>query len=164
MSLEFHNWIYLVKLPPAWHQPPQTASEKSRLDELKEAVAEAITELPQKQQEALRLYYFAGYSLEQIADAHGCKLTQIKSLHRQALRRLRGRLSGFVHSRYGIETSKAGCVLCDSPDRSKIDELILAKRPEEPYSALFRKLKSRFGIRLISPKTVIGHIKYHSKS
>ncbi len=75
--------------------PEPTAAEHAHPIEQNDAVArlrEALSELPERQREALALRFFEDLSVEQTADAMKCAEGTVKATVHQALRALREKL------------------------------------------------------------------------
>ncbi|RUM87100.1 MAG: FliA/WhiG family RNA polymerase sigma factor [Thermodesulfatator sp.] len=66
--------------------------EKLGLKELAEALAQAISELPEKERLVITLYYYEGLTMKEIGRVMGYTESRISQLHSQALLRLRGQL------------------------------------------------------------------------
>ncbi len=61
--------------------------------DVKEALAEAIDCLPEKERLVVALYYYEGLTVKEISKAMGVSPSRISQLHTKAILRLRGRLS-----------------------------------------------------------------------
>jgi RNA polymerase sigma factor for flagellar operon FliA len=76
------------------HGPePQTAFAQT---ELREVVADAITNLPEREKLVVTLYYYEDLTLREIGDVLGVTESRVSQLHTKAILRLKGRLSGSV--------------------------------------------------------------------
>jgi RNA polymerase sigma factor FliA len=76
------------------HGPePQTAFAQT---ELREIVADAITNLPEREKLVITLYYYEDLTLREIGEVLGVTESRISQLHTKAILRMRARLSGSV--------------------------------------------------------------------
>ena len=66
--------------------------ERLGLIELAEALARAISELPEKERLVITLYYYEGLTMKEIGKVLGYTESRISQLHSKALLRLRGKL------------------------------------------------------------------------
>jgi RNA polymerase sigma factor FliA len=65
--------------------------------ETKEALAEAIAVLPEREKIVVTLYYYEELTLREIGEVLGVTESRVSQLHTKAILRLRVRLSGAVH-------------------------------------------------------------------
>jgi RNA polymerase sigma factor for flagellar operon FliA len=72
------------------------------LTELREMVADAITNLPEREKLVVTLYYYEDLTLREIGEVLGVTESRISQLHTKAILRLKARLSGSV-ARAGAE-------------------------------------------------------------
>jgi RNA polymerase sigma factor FliA len=76
------------------HGPePQTVFAQT---ELKEMVAEAITQLPEREKLVITLYYYEDLTLREIGEVLGVTESRVSQLHTKAVLRLKAHLSGSV--------------------------------------------------------------------
>ncbi|NPA48423.1 MAG: FliA/WhiG family RNA polymerase sigma factor [Thermodesulfobacteria bacterium] len=68
--------------------------EDCELRELRDVLAEAIDELPEKEKLVLSLYYYEGLTMREIGEILGYTESRISQLHSKALTRLRAKLKG----------------------------------------------------------------------
>ncbi len=161
MSIEFHNWIYLTDILPAWAQHPSSRTEHQRVEEIQRKVRSVLARLPGRERETIQLYYFEGFSIEQIAAKLGTTATRITLLLQRAKRRLKHQLADWVRAEFGVLPPTRSCAICAHPQREAIERLIAKRLPEEPYSRLFRRIRQHHRLKLLSPKTIISHMEYH---
>jgi RNA polymerase sigma factor for flagellar operon FliA len=64
--------------------------------ELKEVVARAIQDLPEKQRMVLSLYYYEDLNLKEIGEVLEVTESRVSQLHTQAVLRLRAKLSDYL--------------------------------------------------------------------
>ena len=74
---------------------PQPQSEFART-ELREAVADAITRLPEREKLVITLYYYEDLTLREIGEVLGVTESRISQLHTKAILRLKARLTGSI--------------------------------------------------------------------
>ena len=76
------------------HGPePQAAFAQT---ELREIVADAITNLPEREKLVITLYYYEDLTLREIGEVLGVTESRVSQLHTKAILRLKARLSGSV--------------------------------------------------------------------
>jgi RNA polymerase sigma-70 factor (subfamily 1) len=69
--------------------------ERAEADELGERLAQALSELPQREREALILQKYHGLKLAEIAERLGCTIGAVAGLHAHGVKRLRQLLNDF---------------------------------------------------------------------
>jgi RNA polymerase sigma factor FliA len=74
---------------------PQAALAQT---ELKEALAEAIARLPEREKLVVTLYYYEELTLREIGEVLGVTESRVSQLHTKAILRLKARLSGAVRT------------------------------------------------------------------
>ena len=67
--------------------------------ELREAIAEAIASLPEREKIVVTLYYYEELTLREIGEVLGVTESRVSQLHTKAVLRLRGHLAGGTSSR-----------------------------------------------------------------
>ena len=67
---------------------------RSRQTEVKEALAEAISELPEREKLVVTLYYYEELTLREIGEVLGVTESRVSQLHTKAILRLKAHLSG----------------------------------------------------------------------
>ena len=70
---------------------PQSALDQS---ELREAIAESISRLPEREKIVVTLYYYEELTLREIGEVLGVTESRVSQLHTKAILRLKARLSG----------------------------------------------------------------------
>jgi hypothetical protein len=160
MTIRMFDWIYLTHKAPLW-RTETTAEEQVLRQELASKVREALDELTAVERVAIERHDFEGLSLVNIAAELGWPCSRVQATRRRGLRRLRKVLAPFVHERFGVSLLSTDCPICASPFRRDAERIIAARKPDEPYSKVISQLRHDFKIAIISPKTIIGHIKYH---
>jgi RNA polymerase sigma factor for flagellar operon FliA len=78
---------------------PETALDET---ELKEALGEAISRLPEREKLVVTLYYYEELTLREIGEVLGVTESRVSQLHTKAILRLKARLSGSP-ARAGLE-------------------------------------------------------------
>ncbi len=66
------------------------------INEVKERLAQAISNLPEREKIVIALYYYEGLTLREIGDVLGVTESRISQLHTKAILRLKGRLKDQV--------------------------------------------------------------------
>jgi len=160
MTIRMFDWIYLTHKTPLWQD--ETAAEGQVLrHELASKVREALGELTAVERVTIERHDFEGLSLVSIAAELEWPCSRVQVVRRRALRRLRKVLAPFVQERFGVFPPSTDCPICASPFRRDAERIIAARKRDEPYSKVISQLRHDFRIAIISPKTIIGHMKYH---
>lgn len=160
MTVRIFDWIYLTHKTLLWHSEI-SEEEQVRLQELLGKVREALDELTTAERITIERHDFEGLPLARIAAELEWPSSKVQVVRRRALRRLRKLLAPFVEERFGVCLPSTDCPICASPFRREAERIIAARNREEPYSKVISELRRSFEIAIISPKTIIGHMKYH---
>ena len=153
-----YNWIYLTLREGIWQN--SEASEKQK--RIIKAVRTEIDRLSEIEREFVEMFWFEGRSLADIARVTGKQVYKLEGLSKRINRKLKNRLAGFVDSEFGLKAETgAKCLICNHPQRAKIDRMILAKKPQQTYKQIITTLKEEYGIIIKTPQMIIGHRKYH---
>lgn len=161
MSIDFLDWIYDTNRNAIWQQRPQSPADAKASERTAAEVRNALAQLSALERRVIEMYHFDGRSIRSIAATLRKRPSTITNLHRCALKKLRKLLAEYAHDRYAIAPERSTCCICLSQHRQAIDDLIKRKRPEEPYGPLIREIRERFDLRIVSPQTILGHMKYH---
>ncbi|MFL6037328.1 MAG: sigma-70 family RNA polymerase sigma factor, partial [Gaiellaceae bacterium] len=78
---------------------PQSALDET---EMREAIADAISRLPEREKLVVTLYYYEELTLREIGEVLGVTESRVSQLHTKAILRLKARLSGAT--RASLET------------------------------------------------------------
>ncbi|MFH1336591.1 MAG: hypothetical protein ABII96_08740 [Candidatus Zixiibacteriota bacterium] len=125
-------------------------------------VRKAVKKLSYEERKFIEKFYFEFKSYQEIAGILKKRIYKLERIHRRALDRLRILLADFVKERFKLVVSqKTDCVICNSPFRPELDELIKNKKKEETYSRLIRILKQKYGLDIKTPQVIIGHQRKH---
>lgn len=125
-------------------------------------VRKAVEKLSSEEKQFIRLFYFEFKTYQQIAGKLGRKIHKLERIHQRALDKLRILLAGFVQERFNLEVPKSShCIICNSPFRRELEQLIRDKRQDETYSRLIRIFKRKYGIAVKTPQVIIGHRSKH---
>jgi hypothetical protein len=160
MTVRMFDWIYLTHKTSLW-KTDITTEGQVRGQELASKVREALEELTAVERVAIERHDFEGLSLASIAAELECSCTRVQVARRRGLRRLRKVLAPFVQERFGVFLPSPDCPICASPFRRDAERIIAARKRDEPYSKVISQLRHDLKIAIISPKTIIGHMKYH---
>lgn len=137
-----------------------------RAREVADAVSVALRHLAPDERDLIERLYFMGEGFREQAEETGKAIYRLEGLHLRAVRKLRRRLAAFVQRQYGVRShrvsERAACPLCDSPERAEIDVLIRSRDPKSTWGQTIEIIYERYGIKIVSPQTLIGHLKYHS--
>ncbi len=140
--------------------PDQERSEREEL--IDRQVRAAVERLLPTEKQFVELFYFQVRTYQEIAGIMKKKTWKLERLHERALGKLRILLTDFVKEQFEFEIpQETACVICSSPFREELDELIRSKKEEETYSRLIRIFKQKYGIDVKTPQVIIGHKKKH---
>jgi len=137
--------------------------ERSEREELIDGeVRAAVEKLPHPERQFVELFYFEFWTYQQIGGIMKKKTHKLERLHQRALGKLQVLLSDFVKEQFKLELPrKTDCVICSSPFREELEELIRGKKEEETHSRLIRVFRKKYGINVRTPQTIIGHKRKH---
>lgn len=130
--------------------------------EVDSAVRRALEKLEEEEMEFVIRFYFMGQAYGEISEKSGRAVHKLEALHKRAIRKLRNALKAFVNKRYGIKQKKNNCCpVCVSPHRQAIDEVITNNDKSSTWRPVINEIYEQFGLKIKSPQTLIGHMKYH---
>jgi RNA polymerase sigma factor (sigma-70 family) len=136
--------------------------DRKRQESINREVRKAVQKLRPLERQFVELFYFDFRSYQQIAGIMKKKIYKLERLHQRALGKLRIVLSYFVKEQFKLEPlQKTDCVICNSPFRKELDELIRSKKDEETYARLIKTFRQKYGINVKTPQTIIGHRRKH---
>jgi hypothetical protein len=140
----------------------QNLSGSKQDDSINHEVRKAIAKLSPEEKQFVQFFYFEFRSYQEISNRLKKKVHKLERIHERALGKLRILLVGFVKGRFGLEVPQStDCVICRSPFRRQLEELIKNKRKEETYSHLIRIFKEKYRIQIKTPQVIIGHKRKH---
>jgi RNA polymerase sigma factor (sigma-70 family) len=140
--------------------PNQEGSEREEL--IDRQVRAAVEKLLPTERQFVELFYFQVRSYQEIAGIMKKKAHKLQRLHQRALRRLRILLADFVEKQFKLKLPKeTNCMICNSPFRGELEELIKGKKEEETYSRLIKIFRQKYRIEVKTPQTIIGHERKH---
>jgi hypothetical protein len=160
MTIRMFDWIYQTHKTPLW-QSETTAEGQVLRQELASKVREALNELTAVERITIERHDFEGLSFAKIAAELEWPYSKVLIVRRRALRRLRKVLAPYVQERFGVSLPSLDCPICISPLRREAENTIAERKREESYSKVISQLRHDCKITIISPKTIIGHMKYH---
>jgi len=93
-------------------KPEETPFFQCLRSEMKQLLAEAISELPEKEQRVLALYYFEELTMKEVGAALGIGESRVSQIHSLAMVRLRARLSALdAHPEPArAKSARASCI------------------------------------------------------
>lgn len=162
MKIEYYGWLDQMTGQTAW--PSELASEADAAKRLQRirAVRRALRRLPKLERQLILARHFYGESLSCAAKKESLSFAVAVSGYRRGLRRLRSQLSAFVAAEFGIASAASTCVICASPRRSEIDRILRSRDRKEGFARVIAEIWKKCGLRLRSPQTIVGHLKYHN--
>lgn len=160
MTNRVFSWIEQDPCETAWIEE-ETLEQIERRELLIGAVRNALRALSGLERHVVERHNFEGRSFVQIADELVTSKSHVKAIHRRARKRLRKILAPFVKQRFGLRPRAGQCPICLSHYRRSAERVVRRRRPEESFAVVIKELRERFGIVVKSPKTIIGHVKYH---
>ena len=159
----YQDWIVEIGCDPNHRDEIAVRHDEPAPDEgLVAEVNRAINTLTEIEQDFIHLYYFSGRTLMQIARKCNTSYSRVGYLHNRIIRKLRKELAAFVRNRFDLIVSvDETCPICRSCHKEQINDLIRKKGKEETWRRIIGILKSKYGIIIKTPQTLIGHQKYH---
>jgi RNA polymerase sigma factor (sigma-70 family) len=131
-------------------------------ESINQEVRKAVEKLSPIEKQFVELFYFEFKTYQEIAQILKKKTYKLERIHQRALGKLRVLLADFVKSRFKLDVPhKTDCIICKSPFRQELDELIRNKKPEETYARLIKLFKQQYGIDIKTPQVIIGHQRKH---
>jgi RNA polymerase sigma factor (sigma-70 family) len=129
---------------------------------LNRRVRKAVEKLPFDERRFVQLFYFEFQSYQEISGKLKKRTHKLERIHHRALGKLRILLADFVQERFKLEIPEdTDCIICKSPFRRELDELIRKKAEDETYSRLIKIFKQKYGIVIRTPQVIIGHVRKH---
>ena len=130
--------------------------------ELKNKVKQAVGKLSLVERGFIEKFYFEFKTYSQVAKELNKKIYKLDRIHRQALGKLRIILKDYVQSRFKIKCNQIGrCVICNHPQREKIDEIIKSKSKDETWKKVAKILEEKFGLKIKTPQVLMSHKNKH---
>jgi len=131
-------------------------------EETNQKVREAVEKLTPLEREFIEYFYFKCKSYKEISLILNKKIHKLERVHHRALTKLKMLLSDYVKTRFKLSVpEETDCMICKSPFRQELNELIQAKKEEEIYKSLMRVFKEKYGLDIKTPQVIIGHKKNH---
>jgi RNA polymerase sigma factor (sigma-70 family) len=125
-------------------------------------VREAVERLSPLERQFVEYFYFEDKSYREISLILNKSIHKLERIHHRALGKLKMLLSDYVKTRFRLNLpEQTGCIICKSPFRQELDELIQAKKEKETYKSLIRIFKEKYGLKIKTPQVIIGHKKKH---
>lgn len=141
---------------------PKSKDRFEAEESINQEVRKAVERLSSDERQFIELFYFDFKSYREIACILRKKAYKLERIHHRALGKLRILLADFVKNRFQLYVpQKTDCMVCQSPYRKEMDELIKNKKPEETYGPLIKIFKQKYGIDIKTPQVIIGHQKKH---
>lgn len=106
--------------------------------ELETTVEKALDKLNEEEKRFIQYFYYDCFSYEKISQILGKKKYKLEKIHENATEKLKLVLKNFVKKRFGISLSldasakDMNCIICKSPHKKKLDELIKKKKKNRP--------------------------------
>ena len=139
------------------------AMEHRRVDEIRNAVRQAVAQLRGLERRIIEEYYFDGLSMGRVAEAEGVSHNRVVTTHRQAIRNLREMLAPFVARTFGIgATIVSTCPICTASWRGDADSIIDGKTPDMTWGQIVIRINRSTGWRARSPQVLIVHKRKHN--
>jgi len=129
--------------------------------ELEKKVERALGKLTEEERKLILYFYYDCFSYEKISEILGKEKYKLEKIHKDAKEKLKILLRDYVEKRFGISTRAPDCIICRSPHRKKLEELIKKKRNNQTWSGLIKLFKRDFGIEIKTPQILISHQRKH---
>jgi hypothetical protein len=163
MTLRYSNWPAQRSAEQLWASAGNSDECEAARRRRELAVQAALERLPELERQIVRQYHFDGASLTRIAAGLGIDTQTAINRYHRALRRLKRLLGGFVKSEFGLPPEISHCAICNSPARAEIERLLALRQPGERLGPMMRTIRRQFDARIISPMTIVAHLKYHTE-
>ncbi len=162
MKIEYYGWLDQMTGQTAW--PPESESDADLETRRRRimAVRRALRRLPKLERQLILAHHFYGDSLSYAARRESLSFAVAVSGYRRGLRRLRSQLSAFVAEEFDVAAEASTCVICASPHRTDIERILRSRTRHEGFARVIAEIWDKCGLRLRSPQTIVGHVKYHS--
>jgi hypothetical protein len=161
IRIEYRYWLDQSEGRMAWASDQVDLPDKLTLARRARAVRQALRQLPQRERRLIELHHFQGDSLVDAAAKLQEDSERIRIVYRSAMRRLRMLLSRFIADEFGVKSGTNNCAICSSIHRAEIEEILSHRAEHEGYAKVIAEIAGRFAVRLKSPQTIVGHLKYH---
>lgn len=158
----YQEWIVALGRDPgrSWQEAAEVEPSYNR-DDVR-AVTEALEALAPEEADFIRRFYFQGLAYEDISRETGRDIGRLILLHRRAVKSLVARLRPWSGGRKADDDPvRLACPLCRHPDREEIERLLHTKRSEETWKRILTILRRSFGMPHLTPRQIVGHLKYH---
>ena len=135
--------------------------------ELETIVEKALDKLNEEEKRFIQYFYYDCFSYEKISQILGKKKYKLEKIHKDATEKLKLVLKNFVKKRFGISLSldasakDMDCIICKSPHKKNLDELIKKKKKNQTWSRLIKLFKKDYGVDIKTPQILITHQKKH---
>lgn len=131
-------------------------------EQTNQKVREAVNKLSTLEREFIEYFYFECKSYKEISLILNKTVRKLERIHNRALTKLKMLLSDYVKTRFNLSIpEETDCMICKSPFRQELNELIQAKKEEETYKSLMGVFKEKYGLEIKTPQVIIGHKKKH---
>lgn len=161
-KLVYQDWVVAQESDPGRSWPETVQAGKSYNQDAIQAVTRALDGISEDEAAFIRRFYFQGFTYEEIGRETGRDTNRLILLHRRAVRSLIARLRPRCkHREAGDILSRSDCPLCRHSDRQGIERLLHTKRREETWKRIIAVLRETFGMPILTPQQIVGHLKYH---
>jgi RNA polymerase sigma factor (sigma-70 family) len=132
-------------------------------------VREAMERLSPLERQFVEHFYFEDKTYREISVILNKSIHRLERIHHRALGKLKMLLFDYVKTRFklnlpeqkDLKAQTSCCIICKSPFRQELDNLIQAKKEEETYKSIIRIFKEKYGLKIKTPQVIIGHKKKH---
>jgi RNA polymerase sigma factor (sigma-70 family) len=141
---------------------PRPGQEPRENESIDVEVRKAVARLRPEEKQFVDLFYFQFRSYKEIARRTGKKVRKLETINNRVREKLKLLLADFVKKRFGVIVPPiSDCVICSSPNRAAIDELIRKKRDHQTCSGLISILRREYDLDIRTPQVIIGHRRKH---
>lgn len=127
--------------------------------ELVSKVDEALKRLEPALRDIIRMRFYDGISIREIADRLGRPEKEIIGTIYEAKRRMRIDLAEFVKKRWGLEIGNP-CKICEHPERAAIENILNSKSPDESWKKIIERVYRATGEKFNPPQVLKAHLKH----
>ena len=125
------------------------------------AVDKALEKLEPKLRDILKMRYYDGATVPEIASTLSKSENEILGLIYEACRQMKILLADFVKRRWDIKSGTA-CRICAHPEREIIEKILLGKNDKESWRRVTDEISNAVGVRFHPPQILKAHLRHMS--
>ena len=131
--------------------------------ELVAEVNRALEQLEPRFKELLKMWYYDGARIKDMAQVFDMSESEISGLLYEAKRQMKILLADFVKKRWGVDAGGL-CRICAHPRRDDIEEILSARGRNESWRSINDRLSEVVGEKFQPPQILKAHIKHMNRN